>query len=290
MKRLLLLFIPLLFTGCQKVDEDKRPVLSVSIEPLRYFVECIAGEKYRITTLVPSGASPETYQPTPQQMIDLSESKAYFRIGTLGFELTRLEEMTKAAPGIELFDTSRGLTLMPHSACCEAHGEYDQHTWMSVRNVRGILRNICSALCALDSTDTHYYEERLLATDIRLDSLDKAIREKLAGLKQHDFLIFHPALGYYAQEYGLHQHNIPHAGKEPAPQQVAELIKWAKEAEVHTVFIQKEHAGRAARHIAEEIGAEVVKINPLAYEWAAQMLRIAQKFAENDSIDRNSTR
>ncbi len=282
--RLVPFLLLLLFVSCGKAKQDARPVVTVSIEPLRYFAESIAGGQFRVATLVPVGASPEVYQPTPQQMIDLSESKLYFKVGTLGFEQTKLDEMTKAAPETRTVDTSRGIALLQDCGCC-GHGGHDQHTWLSVKNARVILRNMCAAFCEIDTANTGHYESRLAEQLHRLDSLDAALRTVLVDAAQRDFLIFHPALGYFSADYGFRQKAIQHEGKEPSPRQMAELIRWAKAQSVKTVFVQKEHSARAAQRIADEIGAEVVTINPLSYDWTAEMLNIAHHLSHHGNAD-----
>ena len=81
----LLLIATLLFSckqgGQQNKKNDDKPVITVTIEPLRYFTEAIAGDEFTVVSMVPKGSSPETYDPTPQQLVDLAQSKAYFRIG-----------------------------------------------------------------------------------------------------------------------------------------------------------------------------------------------------------------
>ena len=72
--------------GSTNSDKAEKPLLTVTIEPQRYFLEQLAGEDYRINTLVPPGTSPETYEPSPSVMIDLGKSAIYFRVGDLGFE------------------------------------------------------------------------------------------------------------------------------------------------------------------------------------------------------------
>ena len=83
-------------------SEGDKPVITVTIEPLRYFTEAIAGNNFNVISMVPKGSSPETYDPTPQQLVDLAKSKAYFRIGYIGFEQTWMDKLTDNAPHLQL--------------------------------------------------------------------------------------------------------------------------------------------------------------------------------------------
>ncbi|MDR3973802.1 MAG: zinc ABC transporter substrate-binding protein, partial [Bacteroides sp.] len=111
----LLLIATLLFSckqgGQQNKKNDDKPVITVTIEPLRYFTEAIAGDEFTVVSMVPKGSSPETYDPTPQQLVDLAQSKAYFRIGYIGFEQTWTEKLTDNAPHLQFFDMSENVEL-----------------------------------------------------------------------------------------------------------------------------------------------------------------------------------
>lgn len=112
----LLLIATLLFSckqgGQQNKKNDDKPVITVTIEPLRYFTEAIAGDEFTVVSMVPKGSSPETYDPTPQQLVDLAQSKAYFRIGYIGFEQTWTEKLTDNAPHLQFFDMSENVELI----------------------------------------------------------------------------------------------------------------------------------------------------------------------------------
>lgn len=155
---LLLLLIPF-FWGCKHEKLDNKPLISVSIEPLRNIVEHLAGDYYKVVTLTPVGASPETYEPTPKQLMDVSNSKLYFAIGTLGFEKQQLERMKETAPTLKIYTVSDGISLL--SVQHEGHGDStDPHIWMSPKNVVQMARNVCNALCQNDPEHTAVYKKR----------------------------------------------------------------------------------------------------------------------------------
>ena len=89
MKRIVLFLVTLLcLSACgSKQQQSGKETLTVTLEPLRYFTEVIAGDKYNVVSMVPKGSSPETYDPTPQQLVNLDKSTAYLRIGYIGFVL-----------------------------------------------------------------------------------------------------------------------------------------------------------------------------------------------------------
>ncbi|MCF0235829.1 MAG: zinc ABC transporter substrate-binding protein [Bacteroidaceae bacterium] len=284
-----LISLLLLATSCAGPLADK-PQLTVSIEPLRYFVDNIGGDNFQVSTLVPAGASPETYELTPQQVVEVSNSRAYFSVGTLGFEQTRLKQLVDNNPGLLAVNVSDSIALLTFDhSCCEHHGHdhskadgesIDLHTWASASSARHIAKSVCRTLIQLDSINAPLYQHRTDSLLAHIDSIDIQVSTILRPLQHRAFLIYHPALGYYARDYGLQQFAVERDGKEPSPEQLKDLINQVRTEGIKVVFIQQEHAGRAARRVAEATGTRIVSINPLAYDWDQEMLRIAKSLAE----------
>ncbi len=116
MRTLFLLGACLLMAACTgrssqaSNDDEAKPVITVTLEPQRYFTEAIAGDKFKVVSMVPKGSSPETYDPIPQQLVSLGDSKAYFRIGYIGFEQTwmdRLMNNTSPYPSVRHLERNR---------------------------------------------------------------------------------------------------------------------------------------------------------------------------------------
>lgn len=275
-------------------DGEGLPLLAVTIEPLRYFTEALAGSRFRVVSLVPRGSSPETYDPTPRQLVDFSRSRAYLRIGYIGFEQVWAERLAGNAPQVAVFDTSQGVELIRDEAhhhashSHEAHHSHaphssegvEPHIWNSATNARIIARNILQALSTLDTAGTALYRARYDSLCRRIDRTDSLVRATLARpAASRAFLIYHPALSYFAREYGLRQIPVEVAGKEPSPAQLEQLVRLCRELQVRVAFVQPEFDRRNAQLVADHVGARVVDINPLAYDWEAEMLRTAEALA-----------
>lgn len=277
---LIILFSLLLLTSCGNGKEkEDMPTLTVSIEPLRYFTEAIAGDKYKVVSMVPNGSNPETYDPTPLQLVTLAKSKAYLRIGYIGFEQSWIDKLKENAPELPFFDTSEGINLISDKMSAHhghAHaGGIEPHVWNSAQNARVIADNIRKILSSLDNDNADYYRQRTDSLLTAINNTDKQIRARLLT-GDTTFLIYHPALSYFARDYGLTQISIEDGGKEPSPAQLQSLIRRCKERKVHTIFIQQEFDTRNARLIAKELGIRIVQINPLSYEWHEEMLKVAE--------------
>lgn len=271
----------LTLAGCKRASHasgDKR-VITVTIEPLRYFTEQIAGSHFKVVSMVPEGNSPETYDPTPQQLIDLAHSEAYLRIGYIGFEMSWMDKLKANVPQMRVFDTSEGVNLIQDMHEHDEHvheGGVDPHIWNSTVNAHIIVRNICNALCQLDSANAAFYTHRMDSMNTVIDQTDREIRTILKTGSDKAFLIYHPALTYFAHDYGMKQVCIEEGGKEPSPAHLKELILQAKAEGIHTIFVQKEFDQRNAEAVATETGTKLISINPLSYQWKEEMIHIAQ--------------
>ncbi|MDR0894545.1 MAG: zinc ABC transporter substrate-binding protein [Prevotellaceae bacterium] len=260
--------------------EASRPIITVSIEPLRYFTEALASNRFTVVSMVPKGSAPESYDPTPQQLVGLSRSRAYFTAGHLPFEQAWMQRFRDNAPRLAVFDTSAGIPLMdstPH----QEHGPHrghaiDPHTWSSAVNARYIVANITDALMALDTLHRAEYRHRCDSLQQRVMRVDSLLRVKFAQPGIHRaFMIYHPALTYFARDYGLTQIPIEADGKEPAPARMKWMIETCRREQVRVVLVQPEFDRKNAAIIARETGTNVVPVNPLAYDWEAEMLRTA---------------
>lgn len=271
-------------TACTTAEVTPRPTLTVSIEPLRYVVEAITDTAYDVEVLTPAGASPETYQPTPKQLAAMSTSVAYFRVGTLGFERTQLDRVTQNMPHVVSVNASRGILSLPVDDAHDGTHEADPHTWMNPHCMKIIARNVCNTLCGLDTLNATRYSERLHAFNNRMDSLDHRLRTMLDSLPSRAFLVYHPALAYFARPYALRQISVQTDGREASAARMAELIAECRREKVGVVFIEKEYSGGTARSIAREIGAEVVEINPLAHDWENEMVNIATALCRQKAL------
>lgn len=281
MKRLsYLLILLILVSACgnpsQKAD---KPILTVTLEPLRYLTEALTGNDFQVVSMVPKGSSPESYDPTPQQLVNLSQSQAYLRIGYIGFEQAWMKKLEANCPNMKVFDTSKGIDLIRGEG--HWHGDHfheggvEPHIWSSTRNAVIIAENICTALYELNPTQQEVYRQRLDSLKQVIAQTEKEIRTLLQEADS-TFLIYHPALSYFARDYGLKQISIEEGGKEPSPARLKVLIETTRKENTHVIFVQQEFDQRNAQLIADELGVNIVSINPLSYDWAEEMIRIAR--------------
>ena len=271
-KYLLLLTVTLFLASCTTNPQDTRRKITVTIEPLRYFTEQIAGDKFVVNTMVPQGGNPETYEPTTQQMMKLAESDLYIKVGNIGFERTWMKKLSQNAPHTIIIDSSEGIELA-HSS----HGVTDPHTWMSTNNAKQIARNIYQALVSINERDSASYRRNYEALIDTIVATDMRLREQLTREKSQTFLIDHPALTYFARDYELLQIPVEEEGREPSAAQLKKTIQLAKDKKVKVMFVQKQFETRSTKIVSQEVGAETITINPLSHNWSEEMVSIAKK-------------
>lgn len=286
MKRYLLPFILITVLQISCSDATKKPkekVVFASILPLKYFVDKIVGDIYKVEVTVPPGVGPETYSPTPKQMKMLSEADAYFAIGYLAFEIDLLTKFSSLNPNLKVFQISKGIKLIEQKE--EQHADHihlqgvDPHIWSSPKEAKVISQNIYEGMVTIDPGNRESYSKNLQLLLAEIDKVDSSVANILFKAKTKKFIIFHPALGYFARDYGLEQLSIEFEGKVPSPKHMQELIGNARFGSVRLVFIQKEFDKRNAEIVAQEIGCKAVQIDPLDYNWPEQMISIASKLA-----------
>ena len=275
-----LMILVLSINGCgsNKKGPDK-PMISVSILPQKYFLEKISGNQFYIQVMIPPGESPATYDPTPEQMISLSKSTAYFLIGDLQFEKSWILDTRQQYPSIEFINTSKGLQLehTDHDGHDHQHSGVDPHTWMTPANVKVIAATMAGSLAKIYPEKEKAYQQNLFLFNNELDSLHRFIEQELQGLRSNEFIIYHPALTYYARDYHLIQVPIENEGKEPSAKYMKTLIDRARAGNIRAILVQQQFNQEEARTIEKQIGGKIIVIDPLAEQWKDQMIYITNE-------------
>ncbi len=285
---LIILFFAVSCTPKKQVNR----IVTVTIEPQRYFAEQLVDSLYEVNTMVPPGVSPETYDPSPVQMAKLAESDIYFRIGYIGFEMAWMDKIHQNNPKLKIFDNSKGIAFISseeeedipgtetdihiHSDAHHHIGGVDPHTWTSPKQAYIIAENMCDALIQSDKYNAEIYTSNLEKLEKKIAKTDSIVTNLLRNSTTKSFIIYHPSLTYFARDYGLTQYCIEIEGKEPNPEQLKQLIEVAKIKKIKTIFVQKEFDKKNAEIIKKETGCNLVVINPLAYDWDEEIIRIAK--------------
>jgi len=283
------LFVQFLILLCGVIPHSPsyasdRPKVCVSILPQKYFVEKIAGDRASVSVMVLPGANPATYEPKANQMVQLARTDLFFSIG-VPFETAWLPKIAAANPRMKIIRTDKGIAkkpMQPHPGHEKndghPHGIMDPHIWLSPLLVKIQAQHIRTGLAEADPAHASEYGVNAERFSTALDLLNARIRTLLSGEKGKAFMVFHPSWGYFADAYGLYQIPVEVEGKHPKPAQLIELIETARARSIRVIFVQPQFSARSAETIARAIGGTVVVADPLAGDWADNLIRQAQAF------------
>lgn len=264
----------------------------VSIVPQTYFVQKIGGERVRVAPMVRPGASPASYEPKPGQMVALTQASVYFAVG-VPFEKTWLGRIQASNPNMLVVHTESGIAKIAmkghvhqeaeagsrqrEKGSPENHeGILDPHVWLAPHLVIIQARNILRAFTQVDPAHRSSYEANYLRFCGEIAALDAELMTLFGDLKDAGaFMVFHPAWGYLAEAYGLHQIPVEIEGKEPRPAELERLVRYARDRGVKVVFVQPQFSTKSAEVVASAIGGRIAIADPLAADWAENLRRVA---------------
>ena len=283
MKRIIYLFIYIaLSVSCVgNKNKSNEKVIYVSIAPIKPIVEAIVGDDFKVEVLVPAGASPESFEPTPKQFIAMNKAQIVLGTGLLDFEQQLLKRIHNQS---KIVDLSHGIVTISGSCSHTHHGKHchhgvDPHIWCSPKSLSIMARNAHNAIVAV-MPDSLHYTTAYNALNERITVLDKEVAELANNASLPYFIIYHPALTYLARDYGLEQVAIENDGKEASAKRIAQIISKARTDGIKSVFYQSEFPESSVKIVCEDIGANAVEINPLAEDIFTNIRKIARLITE----------
>lgn len=260
--------------------------VAASILPQASLIKSIGGDNVNVVAMIPAGASPHSYEPKPSQMLAISKARIYFTIG-VEFEHAWLPRFHSQNKNMIIIDSVKGIkkiAMTIHHDEHEAHdhhaNELDPHVWTSPKNLIIMATNIKNALIAIDGKNKALYIKNYTKLVNSIKQTDREILSILSKTpKGSKFMIFHPAWGYFASQYGLIQIPIELEGKEPKAKDLISLIETVKKEHIKAIFVAPEFSSKSASQISRATHIPVVKISNLGYDWKAYLLTFAKAIA-----------
>ena len=247
----------------------------VSIPPQKYLVEQIGGEHVKARALMAPGQIPETFSPTPRQLAALSRADVYFRVNA-PLEKNWLASIRAANEALRIIACCESL---PEGAVAEELAG-DFHLWTDPNHARRMAKRIEQTLAELDPARAPTYAANFQRLQATLKALDRFIRESLAPRRTSHFIVAHPSWGHYAKAYGLTQLAVESPSGHVGPGALGALIATAKREGVRTVFAQQDMDPSIIQSLADEIGAELSSLNPLAEDYVNNLMETTIKIAK----------
>jgi len=305
---------------CNHVAAAEPLKIMVMIQPQRYFVEQIGGNRVAVTVLVPPGGDPHTYEPKPQTMLQASQASLYIAMG-IPEEQVWLPRLLAIRPNLPVIHQDEGIPKMPMESREEIHGSHclppgqeqqeepalapgtagkaqgrpdagghghhhdsevlDPHIWLSPKLARMQAETIARALCKLDPGSAADYQERLRSFLQRIDALDQRLTRLFEPIqKRRGFLVVHPSWGYFASDYGLQQIPLEIEGKEPTAGDLVKLIQLTTREGITVILLEPQFSQRFADVMAHQTGVQVMEADPLALDWEHNLWEVAGQLAE----------
>ena len=245
-------------------DNSKIQAIS-SFNPLHEFSQIVGGEKIDVTLLVPVGVEPHDWEPTIKDVQQMHKSDLII-INGVGFENWVDDLIENNYQGI-IVDTSKGISKIQSE---EKHDEHDHllgdpHIWLNPIYAKIQVQNIANAFSNSDPKNAQFYHTNAEEYNKKLDVLDLKIKNELSECKQ-DFIAFHDAFSYFADEYDLNQHTIvttTNSHGEVTAKTLENVISKARELNIKVIFSEETANTKTSQIIANEIGGKVLVLSPL---------------------------
>ncbi|MEG2518554.1 MAG: zinc ABC transporter substrate-binding protein [Oscillospiraceae bacterium] len=252
-----------------------KPVIAVSIVPEQTFVTAVCGDLAEVVVLIPPGYSPENYEPQPREMEQFSKAALYFSIGVPTEETNLLPLVSKNTKIVPLAEVCKA-----EYAELDMDGGRDPHIWLSPKRAVVMVQKIAEEMSALDPNNSKVYAANAKSFEEKLLAADGEIASSLSDIKNRSFIVFHPAFGYFADDYGLKMYALEDGGKEATATRLQELTDLAKANNIRVIFYQAEIDSSQCQAFAEEIGGKAVKLDPLSGDYIENLKAMANAISE----------
>jgi ABC-type Zn uptake system ZnuABC Zn-binding protein ZnuA len=254
----------LLFNCTSTQTPTGKVVVAVSIPPLADFVRQIGGERVEVFTLIPPGASPHTFEITPDQLMKISRAR-FLILNGIGLEFWAKKVIDNFDAGkLEVVESSADIPVMED----EDHAEGNPHVWLDPVLAMKQVKRIRDAFIKVDSVRAADYIANTARYLVLLQQLDKDIRTEIQGWKNRSFICFHPSWNYFAHRYDLNQAAVieKRPGFEPTPYEVGEIITAARRLGARAIFAESQFPLKITQVIAKESGVQVLVLDPLGQD------------------------
>ena len=254
----LLLIIMNIVSGCggqQSADKSKLQV-AASFYPMAEFVQAVGGDKVQVTTLVPDGAEPHDWEPSPKDLTRLGRAQVFVYNGMVE---PWAQQALDALSERKIMPVEAGRGLFARA------GKQDPHVWVSPKKAIVQVQRITEALCEADAKHTDIYKDNSRAYIAKLEQLDKRLAAGSKAAPKKVFVTAHAACGHLAEDYGLRQLSVAgiSAEAEPTPGDLQRLITTVKREKVRYVFFETLTDPKIAKLVAQETGAQTAVLDPL---------------------------
>jgi ABC-type Zn uptake system ZnuABC Zn-binding protein ZnuA len=233
-------------------------------------VRNVGGDRVTVDSLIPVGVDPHSFEPTPQDLRRVADSKVLVVNGA-GFEAFLQPLLQNAGGARTVIEAAKGLQSRepqpgehPEGEVDHAHVEGDPHFWLDPTKVIAYVGNIRDGLTAVDPAGKEAYAANADAYIARLNELDAWIKQQVAQIPEDRRLLVtnHESFGYFADRYGFRVVGavVPSVSTaaSPSAQELAALADQIKATKAPAIFLETGANPQLAAQLAGETGAKVV--------------------------------
>lgn len=251
-------------------ERSSKPHVAATIFPLYDLVRNIAGDAVVVDLILKPGASPHTFEPTPQLVQNTQEAQIVFAIG-YGLDdwvldlVADLSVIVQVDNGITLRQSTEPFFEAAEEGEVEdEHGPTDPHYWLTAKNARLISQTIASSLKQTFPDLATEFDANLSTYTSQLEGLDKNIKETLRSVGNKKLITFHDAWYYFAEAYGLTIVGTfePTVGREPTPKYLANLSKVIEETGVRVLYAEPQFSSAGMRAFLSDQNITIATIDP----------------------------
>lgn len=290
MKKLLILLLILLMpviSSCTTNNQEalvsqsieEKPVVAATVFPLADLVRQLGREEIQVVTLLPAGASPHTFEPTPKEMKLVSQAGLLVSVGA-GLDVWGQKLIQATGVDVPEVVVGENVELLPlgNHRHLEEDGEHhheghgDPHVWLDPVLVKEVIAPMLAEALSKEWPElADVFNTNLIRLQQELTALDQEFQDTLALCPNRKFISFHATWGYLAHRYGLEEvaSVLEYPGQEPSARWLAELTELAREKDINVVMIEPQFNPQPANLLAEEIGGKVFVLDPLGGEGVA---------------------
>jgi zinc transport system substrate-binding protein len=260
------------------VGMQTKPTVVVTVGPQAAFVQEVAGDWVNIVTVLPPGANHETYSPPPQDMARISSAVLYLALGLPPERANILPKIADMNRNLKVVDVQNEVAKS-YAPRYFAPDDQDPHIWLSPKRAVVMVQLTARELGIVDPDHRETYAANAKRYIGQIEAADAELRESFKTMGNRTFIVYHPAFGYFADDYNLTMVAIEEEGKEADPRRMREVIDMAREKGIKTIFYQEEIDRRQSRTFAEELGGRAEKVSPMALDYVDNLRRMAHAFA-----------
>ena len=273
----IILIFSLLVIGISKINkqsqsEEKIKVIA-TLFPQYDFAKQIGGDKVEVSLLLTPGTETHTYEPTPQDIINVNKADLYIYTGKymepwsdkIANSITSNTQVLDASKNINLINEEQfekehdTIDNNEEESDNSHHHEYDPHIWLNPQNAIGMVKNIEEELCNIDPQNKEYYQKNAENYIKQLTNLDNEIETTIRESQKNKIAFG----GTFAYAYFIQRYNLQYVSaydscgenSEPSVTKVKEVIDYMKENNINVIFYQELSAGKIADTISKETGA-----------------------------------